>query len=101
MKTTRFVAFTTLALGALCPELVVAQELSTPQPNVMLLVDTSGSMEYLSSSTDFPACDPTSNDQEDNERSRWIELVEVLTGTIDDYRCAAIDRRSSAFRNEY
>lgn len=101
MKITRFIACTTLALGALCPSLVVAQELSTPQPNVMLLVDTSGSMEYQSSSTEFPACDPTSDDAEDNERSRWIELVEVLTGTIDDYRCAAIDRRSSAFKNEY
>src|SRR6187401_3327666 len=101
MKRTRFIAFITLALGTLCPNLVLAQELSTPQPNVMLLVDTSGSMEYLSSSTEFPACDPTSNDDDDNEKSRWIELVEVLTGTIKDYRCAAVDRRSSAFRNEY
>ncbi len=91
----------TLSAAALfaCP--AVAQDLSVPQPNVMLLVDTSGSMEYKSAETAFPKCDPTSSDPADNERSRWIELVEVLTGTIDDYRCTAVNRRSSTFLDEY
>ncbi|HEY6726925.1 MAG TPA: hypothetical protein VI197_22990 [Polyangiaceae bacterium] len=101
MKRTRFFAFATLASIALFHDLAAAQELSVPQPNVMLLVDTSGSMEYETSSSDFPTCDPTSSDPGDNERSRWIGLVEVLSGTITDYRCQSMDRRSSAFRNEY
>lgn len=101
MKTTRFFALATLASIGLAHDLAAAQDLSVPQPNVMLLVDTSGSMEYRISSSDFPKCDPTSGDEGDNERSRWIGLVEVLTGTITDYRCQSVDRRSSAFRNEY
>src|SRR5690606_28647971 len=98
---TRFFALATLGSIALGHDLAAAQDLSVPQPNVMLLVDTSGSMEYQTSSSEFPACDPTSNDPDDNQRSRWTGLVEVLSGTITDYRCQAVDRRSSAFRNEY
>ena len=68
-------------------------------PNVLLLVDTSGSMEYMTSTTNQPNCDPTGNTPSD--KSRWINLVEVLTGNISNYRCATVDRASSAFVNEY
>jgi len=101
MKRTRFFALASLGSIALFQNVALAQELSVPQPNVMLLVDTSGSMEYQTSSSDFPACKPTSSAAADNQRSRWVGLVEVLSGTITDYRCEAVDRRSSAFRNEY
>jgi len=101
MKRTRYFALASLGSIALLQNVALAQDLSVPQPNVMLLVDTSGSMEYQTSSSDFPACDPTSSDEDDNQRSRWVGLVEVLSGTITDYRCEAVDRRSSAFRNEY
>ena len=36
-----------------------------------------------------------------NEKSRWIELVEVLTGTIRTIAATAVDRNSAAFRTEY
>lgn len=104
MKTIRLSTLVAFAIATALSHSALAQDLSVPQPNVMLLVDTSGSMEYTSSSTadpKFPVCTPTSDDPADNERSRWVELVEVLTGTISDYRCDAVNRRTSAFRDEY
>lgn len=65
------------------------------QPNVLLLVDTSGSMEWKSSGDVSPVCDPTNPNtatQTPNEKSRWIELVETLTGTVDSYSCYAEKR---------
>ncbi len=82
------------------PERATAQtDVNPPLPNVMLLVDTSGSMEYKSSSSSFPTCDPTGGTP--SEKSRWIELLNVLTGSIQDYRCDTESRRSSAFTQEY
>src|SRR3954453_14236213 len=98
---------------ALCVPLVFAgraraQEAGVnPQmPNVLLLVDTSGSMEYKTSSNAFPACkyDATgviASPPASSEKSRWIDLVEVLTGSITNYNCQTIDRGSAAFKNEY
>jgi len=84
-----------------------AQADTNPQmPNVLLLVDTSGSMEYKSSSNTFPACRYDSNGlvaspPAASEKSRWTDLVEVLTGSIVNYDCQTIDRGSLAFKNEY
>lgn len=84
-----------------------------PRPNILLLVDTSGSMEYRTGFTSageqvFPRCDPAQPRVEEpcgadrqigtelcfnNEKSRWVELVEVLTGTVPNYRCEALSRR--------
>src|SRR5512139_1170889 len=64
-------------------------------PNVLLLVDTSGSMEWTAAADVDPQCTPgtpnTSNNagSQPNEKSRWIDLLEVLTGTIDQYSCYA------------
>ncbi|HMJ13600.1 MAG TPA: hypothetical protein VK524_19410 [Polyangiaceae bacterium] len=71
-------------------------DVNPPLPNVMLAVDSSGSMEYRSSSASFPACTTGST-----QKSRWVELVEVLTGSIQDYSCQAVNRGSTAFRDEY
>src|SRR5687767_4045666 len=65
----------------------------------MLLVDSSGSMEYKSSTASFPTCDPLGNTT--SEKSRWIELIEVLSGGIQDYRCESVDRSSDPFKSEY
>ena len=73
-------------------------EAETPAPNVLLLVDNSGSMEFKVDGT-FPKCVP--NDTSINERSRWIELVEVLTGKINNYSCWAQDRSTAGFRDEF
>src|SRR4051812_16090723 len=85
----------------------LAQADVNPQmPNVLLLVDTSGSMEYKTSSNVFPVCryDATgvpTGAPATSERSRWIDLVEVLTGSITNYNCQTIDRGSAGFKNEY
>jgi type IV pilus assembly protein PilY1 len=76
------------------------------EPNVLFLVDASGSMEYLTrtatgpdGNTFEPVCDPNANNN--SQKSRWIELVEVLGGTIGQYRCEAVDRRSASFASDF
>lgn len=91
-------ALTAAAVFA-APRVLAQVDVNPPPPNVMLLVDTSGSMEYKSSSAAFPTCDPTQDNV--SEKSRWIELVEVMTGSIEDYRCEAIDRNGAGFDTEY
>jgi type IV pilus assembly protein PilY1 len=86
-------------LALLVPAQALAQaEAQKPAPNVLLLVDNSGSMEFKTDGT-FPHCKPTYTSG--FERSRWIDLVEVLTGTFNDYSCWAQDRSSTAFRDEF
>ncbi|HTQ05371.1 MAG TPA: hypothetical protein VMI54_16020 [Polyangiaceae bacterium] len=65
-------------------------DLNPPLPNVLLLVDTSGSMESQIDGTAV-TCNP-GNTAGVNDKSRWIDLVEVLTGAIDTYSCQQIDR---------
>jgi type IV pilus assembly protein PilY1 len=88
-------------------------DLNRPAPNVMLLVDTSGSMEFRSSrdgcsdpeSPCFPICYDAGltgeDDPNSHQKSRWIELIEVLTGSIHDYSCWAQDRSTTDFKNEF
>lgn len=63
------------------------------EPLVLLLVDTSGSMERRSS---CPCSTPSCNECLPNcglhEKSRWIEALEALTGTYTDYGCQVLDR---------
>jgi type IV pilus assembly protein PilY1 len=72
-------------------------EAQKPAPNVLLLVDNSGSMEFKTNG-DLPSCTPGSSL---SERSRWIDLVEVLTGSFAGYSCWAQNRSSAEFRNEF
>jgi type IV pilus assembly protein PilY1 len=73
-----------------------AAEAQKPAPNVLLLVDSSGSMEFKTDGT-LPSCVPGGT----STKSRWIELVEVLTGKIDNYSCWPQDRSSTNFRTEF
>src|SRR6187402_2631939 len=68
-------------------------DVAPPPANVLLLVDTSGSMDYKSASGSFPACkyNGTTTTAAVSERSRWIDLVEVLTGSIENYECQKLD----------
>ncbi len=75
-------------------------DVDKPLPNVMLLVDTSGSMEWTADGPQFPVCNP-GNPNAPNEKSRWIDLVEVMTGSFGGYSCFPMDRSSPAFVNEY
>ncbi|HTV17777.1 MAG TPA: hypothetical protein VMG12_03880, partial [Polyangiaceae bacterium] len=72
-------------------------EAQKPAPNVMLLVDSSGSMEFKTNGS-FPNCVPGSAT---SERSRWIDLVEVLTGSFQNYSCWKQDRSSNDFKTEF
>jgi type IV pilus assembly protein PilY1 len=93
-----------LLASCFAPALAHAQaDVSPPPPNVLLLVDSSGSMDYKTNGNTFPACryNGSTTTAATSERSRWIELVEVLTGSINNYECQRLDRNSAAFRNEY
>lgn len=96
-------AAATVAAGVMLSSPALAQDPGTvsakKEPNVLLIVDTSGSMEYKTGEASFPVCDPTGGVS--SERSRWIEVVEVLTGSIDDYRCDALNRQSGSFASEF
>ncbi|MCC6217399.1 MAG: hypothetical protein IT376_21250 [Polyangiaceae bacterium] len=73
-------------------------DVDPPPPNVLLLVDSSGSMEYKSGSDSTPVCTPG---VAGSEKSRWVELLEVLTGSIKDYSCHALPRAGGRFQDEY
>ncbi len=75
-------------------------DITRPLPNVMLLVDTSGSMEFRSADNALPLCTP-GNPSGTNQKSRWIELVEVMTGSFAGYSCFQQDRSTLAFRDEF
>ncbi|HEY6558305.1 MAG TPA: hypothetical protein VI072_13570, partial [Polyangiaceae bacterium] len=99
MKKTSSLLLAMAALGSswtLARSAAAQADVNPPLPNVMLAVDSSGSMEYRSSSPSFPACTAGNT-----QKSRWVELVEVLTGSIQDYSCQAVNRSSGAFRDEY
>lgn len=87
-----------LLLAALlpCSRAFAQAEAQKPAPNVLLLVDSSGSMEFQVDGSPVN-CAATSPRQ----KSRWIDMVEVLTGTFEGYSCWAQDRSSAAFRNEF
>lgn len=77
-------------------------------PNVLLLVDTSGSMEYLPTSATQTSqvasaiCDPTAAKRADGkDKSRWINVVEVLGGSIPNYHCQTISRGSVVAGNPF
>ncbi len=88
------------ALTLLASAAQAQSDVDRPLPNVLLLVDTSGSMESRAADNQLPVCN-AGNSSATNEKSRWIDLVEVLTGSIDDYSCVAFDRSSPAFLAEY
>jgi len=104
-QTIRFVSLTGL-IGLVfgTSSLAFAQvDVNPPRPNVLLLVDSSGSMEYTTSARQFPTCDPTTTNTNSAvlTKSRWVNLIEALTGTIPDYRCETVPRNTNKFLSEY
>lgn len=95
--------------AVLVPEDVHAQSgnVQRPMPDVLLLVDTSGSMERMPDGSlpgertygSLPsACVPGV----ESAPNRWGIVLQALTGNMQPfYSCAPQDRRSPAFRNEY
>ncbi len=68
-----------------------------PLTNVMLLVDTSGSMEFKVDGSAV-TCNP-GNTAQTNDRSRWVQVVESLSGTIQNYSCEELSRESARFQS--
>lgn len=63
------------------------------QPLVLLVVDSSGSMERKHGCECMTAgCLECLPDCAAGERSRWIDLVEVLGGSLEGYGCEALER---------
>lgn len=57
-----------------------------PLPEVLLVVDTSASMQYRLSADQAPKCSNTGG--AGDERSRWTAVREMISGTFLDYRCS-------------
>ena len=79
-----------------------AAQLDTNPPlhNVMLLVDSSGSMEYANDGSAV-TCDqvdpisPLRSPPGPSQKNRWMQLVEVLTGDVKDTGCYSQDRSTT------
>jgi hypothetical protein len=64
-------------------------------PLVMLLVDTSGSLERMADCTcQTPGCEECLPDCSRGDRNRWANVLEALTGTFENFSCEAIQRTS-------
>lgn len=74
------------------PTRAVAQEpdIREIRPVIMLVVDSSGSNEYLDGTEQAPVCSGTAGAGDD--RNRWTTVLEALTGTWDDYYCTRRSR---------
>lgn len=91
---------TTSLMGVLGASVAFAQtgvadpDIRNIRPVVMLLVDTSGSMERLPGGPDAPLPVCTGGTSSASQRDRWTSVVEALTGTWSDtdYYCTAINR---------
>lgn len=99
-----------LAAGAaLAPDEAAAQtpDVRLIRPNLLLMVDTSGSMEWRTNTLngdcigrDGGVCNRTSSNGSicavtappDERRNRWTTAIEVLTGTIENFSCAEVER---------
>src|SRR4051812_10216096 len=85
-------------------------DVDPPLPNVLLLVDTSGSMEYLlqraKDGKDLLPGDPSvagsncSPGSPTIQMNRWATMVSVLTGDITNFSCKKTPR-DAAFSAEY
>src|SRR5258708_956422 len=88
-----------LLASLLAPTTAHAQSDVAPAlPNVLILLDTSGSMERMPNSSIPPVAVGTTST---TVKNRWIQALEVLGGGISNYKMVAIDRNSTDFKTEY
>ena len=75
---------------------------SSPKPLVMLLLDTSGSMQYIQGiNGEFPTCHETRQEGFDYLKSRWGVATEVFTGSFNEYWCTEDQRIDDPNREDY
>jgi type IV pilus assembly protein PilY1 len=100
-----------LALSAWSGSARAQLDIDPPLPNVLLMIDTSGTMEYLVTPDPVTGAnvlpggvtgtDCTLNKGSAYTQNRWTSLVSVLTGTINNFSCQATPRNTPAFKTEY
>jgi type IV pilus assembly protein PilY1 len=77
----------------------------SPLPIVMVLLDTSGSMEYVVDATEeegeVPVCHDSRQDGFDYKKSRFAVATEVLTGSFNQYWCQYDYRQNDSSREDY
>jgi hypothetical protein len=72
---------------------VPAATTAVEKPLVILLVDSSGSMERMGScACTTPSCDECLPDCAAGDRNRWTVLLEALTGSFLDEKCETLER---------
>lgn len=70
-----------------------ASPLDDSTPLVMLLFDTSGSLERMADCTcETPGCEECLPNCMHGDRNRFANMLEVLSGTFDDFSCETIPR---------
>ncbi|MCC6556600.1 MAG: hypothetical protein IT372_26875 [Polyangiaceae bacterium] len=88
------------ALALLSSQSRAQSDIDPPAPNVLLLIDSSGSMERTIAGGE-PVCTPGTAPPSESDKSRWTVLVEALTGPVQDFSCWAQPRTDTAFVQEY
>ncbi|MDB4990360.1 MAG: Type fimbrial biosis protein PilY1, partial [Myxococcaceae bacterium] len=95
MRRHKLYSLVALGLSVLTPKALaqstgLADTLSV-KPIMMLLVDTSGSMERLPDAAgSLPDCHNNSSDS--SQKNRWAVTLEALTGTFNSFRCVQTAR---------
>jgi type IV pilus assembly protein PilY1 len=79
-------------VSAIAPSAHAQVDIEPPMPNVMIMLDTSGSMNKEMDGDPAPGC--TWNGATPVGDVRWFSLVEALTGTIPVMGCHEYDRTS-------
>src|SRR5437763_4705600 len=105
-KATLVASISALLAGvALWPQTAHAQsDVNPPLANVLILLDSSGSMERMTDGSYPKRDDGTAmvNGSVDTvAKNRWITAVEVIAGSVDQYKLLAEDRSSADFKNEF
>ncbi|NDC38688.1 MAG: hypothetical protein EBZ48_11630 [Proteobacteria bacterium] len=100
MRIWSLIVLLVISITSLLSNTAAAQEpdIREIRPAVMLLVDSSGSMNYdmRSGSTTATSFAPTCTGNATaagSTRSRWTAMVEALTGTFSGYYCTTVNRR--------
>jgi hypothetical protein len=72
------------------------------QPRVLLLLDTSGSMQWREDCTcSTPSCSECLPSCDAGERSRWHRVIEALTGSFRSADCEATARTVADYDRDY
>ena len=70
-------------------------------PYVLILLDTSGSMEYTEAENVLPVCTSVYDPSKTYVKSRWAVALEVFTGTFENYWCTYDWRISPTTREDF